>query len=764
MTPPLPAHPLPPDQSRIFGTQLRPVGAQLSATAQGGAAGFAFLAVFDGAGFDGAGLGGPETTPPTPKVTEGATASDQDGRPQDTASEATPESPPPPADGAARQPDPAPLPFWAAAAQRHPVNMGVHGPQTASDDPRLDRPEIVTKIAKDAGYPQTARIGDDGSSGHQGDAFSSPVMGQGIKAAEPSAPPAIDRSANPLAGPDPTDWQSPAPAGPVTQPNPTAIPLPRSSDPGTAAITPLPKPTPARAAAGVTAFPNLPPLALPDAMAAPSGRTDAPTSPTLPQTDSAPPPAQRAAPLAIPPHPAAPPPLAEGPRSENRAALDIPRAITAPPGHPPAPILTGPQPAPTAPVAPPDAPPAATDTTPAAGPRAAFTPFPLADLHHAVEPVIPASAQDRSADVPDAAPIPRSLLSSGPAPGAAPQPTKAELPLPPTAAPIRPVPDALPPQMPVAPAITLPDPDNGRTAAPAAITPSLPSGPDAATRASPVPAQAFPSRQPVPSARNSPAETASLPERQGSTPEGAKPPTHIPAIVQMHAERPTPAAAPILKGGGSAPPPPELLPPATSASRHSDTGGAPYRPAPSAPPKPSVAQTVFPSMIDLPLPPMPRIDGGNGQSGASSAPLAPPTALPDLMARQILPNLTAAGSVTVMLAPIDLGALHFEVTQKGDSLHLHLTVDLPATLDLLRRQGDQLIAELRQAGFANASLSFAASDGHPGNSHSGHGHPQGEDRNPQIDKTPPLPPPAEDRAPAAQHPPRAPTGMLDLRL
>jgi hypothetical protein len=70
---------------------------------------------------------------------------------------------------------------------------------------------------------------------------------------------------------------------------------------------------------------------------------------------------------------------------------------------------------------------------------------------------------------------------------------------------------------------------------------------------------------------------------------------------------------------------------------------------------------------------------------------------------QIAPN----GPVTLTLRPDDLGTLRFEMTQTDKGLHIHLAVDQPQTLDLLRRQGDQLLADLRQAGFAGASLSFA---------------------------------------------------------
>lgn len=191
------------------------------------------------------------------------------------------------------------------------------------------------------------------------------------------------------------------------------------------------------------------------------------------------------------------------------------------------------------------------------------------------------------------------------------------------------------------------------------------------------------------------------------------------------------------------------------------------RPAPSAPMGPSPAVPIAMPVSDSVLSPLPRIDGGSGQPGTAPATQSPPTALPDLVVRQVLPNLAAPGAVSVTLAPVDLGLLQFEVTQRGDSLHLHLTVEMPATLDLLRRQGDQMIAELRQAGFANASLSFAANDGQAGNGQTGngqagHGHPGSDGRNAPMTPVRTAQPPPQDLAPSS--PLRASVGTLDLRL
>lgn len=115
------------------------------------------------------------------------------------------------------------------------------------------------------------------------------------------------------------------------------------------------------------------------------------------------------------------------------------------------------------------------------------------------------------------------------------------------------------------------------------------------------------------------------------------------------------------------------------------------------------------------------------------------------------------GPVTLTLSPQELGTLRFEVQQTGQGLHLHLTVDQPATLDLLRRQGEQLLAELRLSGFQDASLSYAGQDGQSG------GNAQGEgQRNPDVAPLRPL----RDSSLAAQPGTSRPSagGSLNLRL
>lgn len=62
--------------------------------------------------------------------------------------------------------------------------------------------------------------------------------------------------------------------------------------------------------------------------------------------------------------------------------------------------------------------------------------------------------------------------------------------------------------------------------------------------------------------------------------------------------------------------------------------------------------------------------------------------------------------LNLTLSPEDLGRLRFEMTTTGDRLHITLFVERGDTMDLLRRNADQLLSDLRQSGFGQASLSF----------------------------------------------------------
>lgn len=85
---------------------------------------------------------------------------------------------------------------------------------------------------------------------------------------------------------------------------------------------------------------------------------------------------------------------------------------------------------------------------------------------------------------------------------------------------------------------------------------------------------------------------------------------------------------------------------------------------------------------------------------------APPTAA-QLIA-QLLPLAQSAqsGPVELVLSPAELGQLRFEIHHRGDQVQIILSAERPETLDLLRRNSEQLLADFRNAGFAGASLAF----------------------------------------------------------
>jgi flagellar hook-length control protein FliK len=64
--------------------------------------------------------------------------------------------------------------------------------------------------------------------------------------------------------------------------------------------------------------------------------------------------------------------------------------------------------------------------------------------------------------------------------------------------------------------------------------------------------------------------------------------------------------------------------------------------------------------------------------------------------------------VEVMLAPEELGRLKFQIRHHGETVSIFLSAERADTMDMLRRNGEDLLREFRQAGFAGASLEFGA--------------------------------------------------------
>lgn len=807
MLPPLAAHSLlQPDLTRAAATPPWSVSAP---TADGEPI-LAFLAVFDR----------PARHAPPP-VTDDAITPDSDAEaPADLAPNLTPL----PADDTAMPSDPAPLPFWAAPAPRQAMDKGAGDHPARTPNPLGMGTEPMSKVTEKAENLPAPDISLDTGSGPLDNGLSTAATAQPNRPAGSPFPLPVDRPTIPPAATDrpPTaqTWPMPpvdslgmrralGPASPPVLPTPhsaaltdTASATP-SAGADTAATRMQPRFVPSPLQQVMSAVPNPESLTVPTPLSIMPAdiRIGATAPPSLAQT---------AAPIATPPlypHAVIPPGRTE-PAPAQRAPMQP--GIAPPPTQGAIPhITTAGFPAPILPTDRPQTAPGLDVMTSAQGPDQPELPASIA----------PQTAPKRLAGLPDPARAAPEEQQAYPRP-AAPHAPPAFIPEPATP----PVPGIAVPQ--AEPPVGTPSAieDRGRATIPAKAAPQTTSLPHAAIRQGPprqpiqdgLPVQSAPlalrpaPNDPSPLARDNPPDPR-FPSTDGSPlPPSSRATSPEPASLAMSSGRHMPDPADPATGQPLLPPRPiglgdgpqgltarPTIPasdsigarplgqmPALSAAAPPTTGAAqvaaPPPPAPAAtmtsemhPPDPGdrTADVALPKpplplppfLMDLPLAPSPRIDGGGGQPATNQT---TPTALPDLVARQILPHVSTPGAVSVILTPIDLGTLRFEVTQKGDALHLHLTVDLPATLDLLRRQGDQMIAELRQAGFANASLSFAANDGQSGNTPSGQGQPGEDGRNPRMaNPPPPLPSsPPPEAASAPLHSQRAPSGTLDLRL
>lgn len=190
---------------------------------------------------------------------------------------------------------------------------------------------------------------------------------------------------------------------------------------------------------------------------------------------------------------------------------------------------------------------------------------------------------------------------------------------------------------------------------------------------------------------------------------------------------------------------------------------AAQRPDPVAAPASPVASETAPPEVVPAAPPdaLPVASGGaSGIAGpAETAPLARWTApgLVDHAARQIVGHLdrtpipTRAPPAEMALSPPELGrvVIRFEADPAGGTLHL--LVERPETLDLMRRHVDLLETALRAAGHDGCSIALGGRD--PGRG----GGPPPDSRDPA--------PPAGDAAPGHGVVARpAGGGRLDLRL
>lgn len=86
--------------------------------------------------------------------------------------------------------------------------------------------------------------------------------------------------------------------------------------------------------------------------------------------------------------------------------------------------------------------------------------------------------------------------------------------------------------------------------------------------------------------------------------------------------------------------------------------------------------------------------------------------------KQLVQHSSAAkdGGVELIVSPAELGHVKFQIHQQADNVRIVLSAERSDTLDLLRRNAEQLLQEFKQSGFSDASLSFSQWNQKDGNS------------------------------------------------
>jgi hypothetical protein len=232
---------------------------------------------------------------------------------------------------------------------------------------------------------------------------------------------------------------------------------------------------------------------------------------------------------------------------------------------------------------------------------------------------------------------------------------------------------------------------------------------------------------------------------------------------QMVAPDPTTPSLPVvIMDGSSVPPLPTPDPATATANPESKPDHSPHLMTGVSATDASLPKNVsnMAQMVETITNPLPTSSQETIPQQSPAPAAAPPADLPEVVLPSASPTPQRAaladqlillvqappqGSVTLTLAPEDLGTLRFDVQHVADSISVHLTVERPETLDLLRRHADHLAEAFRQAGFSGASFTFGGGDGGQ------------RDRPP----TPSTAQWAETTPPTAE---RHVAGLLDLRL
>ena len=117
------------------------------------------------------------------------------------------------------------------------------------------------------------------------------------------------------------------------------------------------------------------------------------------------------------------------------------------------------------------------------------------------------------------------------------------------------------------------------------------------------------------------------------------------------------------------------------------------------------------SVTGLPIAVAPLSVPGQGLTQFPNHAPYPPPALQVAQAVVSAMNKGVSGQIELILRPQELGHIRFEMTTSADKIHVVVFAERPDSLDLLRRNADLLMADLRQSGFGQASLSFENGSG-----------------------------------------------------
>lgn len=146
--------------------------------------------------------------------------------------------------------------------------------------------------------------------------------------------------------------------------------------------------------------------------------------------------------------------------------------------------------------------------------------------------------------------------------------------------------------------------------------------------------------------------------------------------------------------------------PADPAVEPAEPPAARPEPAPAADPVAELATRASGPVDDRALlADLPRVIPDQGAQRS-----VPPTVPPAALAAQIVPAVSDAGrtEIDLALAPEELGRLRLTLRPDGDTMQITVQAERPETLDLMRRNADQLAAEMRALGYRGADLTFTA--------------------------------------------------------